>query len=87
MINGVIWALVMAAIAQIWFGNYLISLVIALAIILNLLAAAISGLYVPLILKRMGIDPALSGSVILTIVTDVVGFMAFLGLATQMLLP
>ena len=59
---------------------------IAAAILLNLLCAAVAGLAIPLILDRLGIDPALAGSVILTTVTDVVGFFAFLGLATVLLL-
>jgi magnesium transporter len=60
--------------------------VLAAAMVINLLAAAFSGLVVPLALDRLGLDPALSGSVILTTVTDVVGFMSFLGLATLFLL-
>ena len=59
---------------------------IAAAILLNLLCAAVSGLLIPLLLRRVGVDPALAGSVILTTVTDVVGFLAFLGLATLFLL-
>ncbi|MGB0712318.1 MAG: magnesium transporter [Gammaproteobacteria bacterium] len=85
-INGAIWAAVVAALAWLWFGDPRISLVIAVAMIINQFAASISGLAVPLVLNRMGIDPALSGSVILTTVTDVVGFMSFLGLATLILL-
>ena len=60
--------------------------VIAAAVVVNLLAAALSGVAIPLILQRMGIDPALSGAVVLTTITDVVGFMSFLGLATLFLL-
>ena len=59
---------------------------IAAAIVINLIAAAVSGIAIPLILQRINIDPALSGAVILTTVTDVVGFMSFLGLATYFLL-
>lgn len=86
IINGLLWALVVAALAVVWFGNWGIGGVIAAAILLNLLCAALAGLAIPLILERMGIDPALAGSVILTTVTDVVGFFAFLGLATLLLL-
>ena len=85
-LNGVVWALVVGAIAWAWFGNPGIALVLAAAMVINLLAAAFSGLVVPLALDRLGLDPALSGSVILTTVTDVVGFMSFLGLATLFLL-
>lgn len=86
ILNGLLWALVVAALAVVWFGDWGIGGVIAAAILLNLLCAALAGLAIPLILERMGIDPALAGSVILTTVTDVVGFFAFLGLATVLLL-
>lgn len=85
-INSVIWALVVAVIAELWFHDTQIALVIAAAITINLLAAAFSGALLPLLLQRLGIDPALAGGVILTTVTDVVGFLAFLGLATIFLL-
>ncbi|GGE51745.1 magnesium transporter MgtE [Halopseudomonas oceani] len=85
-LNGVLWALVVAALAVAWFGNWQLGAVIAAAILLNLLCAAVSGLAIPLLLRRFGVDPALAGSVILTTVTDVVGFLAFLGLATLFLL-
>jgi len=86
VLNGVIWALVVAALAVVWFGNWEIGGIIAAAILLNLLCAALAGVIIPLLLRRLGIDPALAGSVILTTVTDVVGFFAFLGLATLLLL-
>ncbi|MFU2487376.1 magnesium transporter [Thauera sp. WH-1] len=86
ILNGLLWAVVVAALAVVWFGDWGIGGVIAAAILLNLLCAALAGLAIPLILERMGIDPALAGSVILTTVTDVVGFFAFLGLATVLLL-
>ncbi|NEX19155.1 magnesium transporter [Thiorhodococcus mannitoliphagus] len=85
-INSVIWALVVAVIAKLWFKDTDIALVIAAAITINLLAAAFTGALLPLLLERLGIDPALAGGVILTTVTDVVGFLAFLGLATIFLL-
>ncbi|MCU0833231.1 MAG: magnesium transporter [Chromatiaceae bacterium] len=86
VINGIVWAVVVGVIAQLWFGNLDIALIIAAAITINLVAAAFSGAVLPLLLKRLGIDPALAGGVILTTVTDVVGFLAFLGLATIFLL-
>ncbi|HHW65452.1 MAG TPA: magnesium transporter, partial [Rhodocyclaceae bacterium] len=86
ILNGLLWAAVVAVLAVVWFGDWGIGGVIAAAILLNLLCAALAGLAIPLILERMGIDPALAGSVILTTVTDVVGFFAFLGLATVLLL-
>ena len=85
-INGLLWALVVALIAWLWFQDAGISLIIGAAIVINLIAAAASGIAIPLILQRLNIDPALSGAVILTTVTDVVGFMSFLGLATYFLL-
>lgn len=85
-LNGLVWALVVAVLAVVWFGSWEIGAIIAAAILLNLLCAALAGVTIPLVLSRLGIDPALAGSVILTTVTDVVGFFAFLGLATLVLL-
>ena len=84
-INGLIWAVVVGLVAYFWFGESGISIIIGIAMIINQFAAALSGIAVPLILDKYGIDPALSGSVVLTTVTDVVGFMSFLGLATILL--
>ena len=86
VLNGVFWAVVIAAIAGVWFDDYRISVVIAMAIVINLAVAAVSGAVIPLVLRRLGVDPALAGSVVLTTITDVVGFFAFLGLATLYLL-
>jgi magnesium transporter len=85
-LNGIVWALLVALVAWLWFKSLGIAAVIAVAMVLNLLAAALAGLAIPLFLNRMGIDPALSGAVILTTVTDIVGFVSFLGLATLALL-
>ncbi|UXZ54328.1 magnesium transporter [Halomonas sp. 7T] len=86
MINGLVWALVVGGISYLWFSDPLITLVITLAIFLNMSIANLSGVLIPLVLKRLQIDPALSGAVILTTVTDVVGFLSFLGLATVIIL-
>ncbi|HFD92478.1 MAG TPA: magnesium transporter [Gammaproteobacteria bacterium] len=86
LLNGVWWALVVAAITVLWFGDYRIGMVIAIAIVVNLVFAALAGATIPMLLRKLGADPALGGSVLLTTVTDVVGFMAFLGLATVILL-
>lgn len=86
VINGLVWAVVVGVIAWLWFGQIGISLILGVAMVINLLAAAVCGLAIPLILDRLGQDPALSGSVVLTTVTDVVGFMSFLGMATLFLL-
>ncbi|MEL7399367.1 MAG: magnesium transporter [Pseudomonadota bacterium] len=82
LLNGLLWALVMAGITSLWFGDPKIAVIIAAAMIINLITAAGAGALLPILLKRMNIDPALAGSVALTTVTDVVGFFAFLGLAT-----
>ena len=84
--NGTVWAIVVGLISQLWFEDMMISIVITLAILINMTIANIAGIAVPLVLKKMEIDPALSGAVILTTVTDVVGFMSFLGLATLLIL-
>jgi magnesium transporter len=80
--NGVLWALVVAVAAALWFGDPILGLIIAAALVINLVMAGLSGALLPMMLQRMKIDPALAGGVILTTVTDVVGFMSFLGLAT-----
>ena len=86
IVNGIIWALVVAVIAYFWFDSSLLGMVIGIAILLNIIAAAVTGVLLPVILSRLKIDPALSGSVILTTVTDIVGFVAFLGLGSIFLL-
>lgn len=86
LINGLLFAAIVALIAVIWFGSAKLAGVIAIALILNQLAGAVSGVFVPLLLQRLGIDPALAGSVILTTVTDVMGFFIFLGLGGAILL-
>jgi len=86
LLNGALWALVVAAVTILWFGNYQIGWIIGVAIMVNLLVASIAGACIPLFLKRMGADPALGGGVMLTTVTDVVGFFVFLGLASLVLL-
>lgn len=86
LLNGLLWALVVAAFTIIWFQDFKIAAIIGVALIINLLAGAVAGAIIPIILRRMGIDPALAGSVVLTTFTDVIGVLAFLGLATAFLL-
>ena len=86
-LNGIIWACVVALIAIIWFGSFSLGLVIGLAMIVNLLTAAVAGAVIPMLLKKAGVDPAIASGVLLTTVTDVVGFLTFLGLGTIFLLP
>ncbi len=85
-VNGLIWALVVAVIAGLWFQDVSIAWILGLAMVVNLVAAAAAGAIIPLLLRRFGIDPALAGSVVLTTVTDVVGFTAFLGVASLVFL-
>lgn len=82
LINGSLWALVVSCVAIWWFEDLVIGAVIAAAMMINLVAAAIVGASLPIFLKSRNIDPALAGGVLLTTITDVVGFLAFLGLAT-----
>jgi len=86
LLNGVGWSIVVATFTYLWFGDWRIGGVIAAAMIINLFMAALSGFGIPLLLKRMRIDPAIAGGVVLTTVTDVVGYMTFLGLGAALLL-
>lgn len=86
LINGIGWAVVIGIVAFYWFNSFEIGFVIAFAVFANIQAAAVSGVYLPLLLSKFGIDPALSGAVLLTTVTDVFGFVTFLGLGTLFLI-
>lgn len=86
VLNGLIFAAVMAAVTIVWFADYELAAIIAIAMVLNLACAGLSGILIPLGLMRVGADPAVASSVFVTTVTDVVGFLAFLGLATLILL-
>ncbi len=81
-LNALLWAIVMGSIASWWFSDYHIGVIIASAMAINLVTAALAGAALPVLLKKLSIDPALAGSMALTTVTDVVGFLSFLGLAT-----
>lgn len=85
MLNGLLWAFTVGIVTILWHDNYLVALALALAMIINLAFAALTGVLIPIIVRRMGVDPAVASGVILTTVTDVVGFFAFLGLATLFL--
>ena len=86
LLNGLGWAVVVALVTFGVFSNLEVALIAGAAIAVNLLAAAASGVLVPLVLRRIKIDPALAGGVVLTTITDVIGFAAFLGLASMLLL-
>ena len=81
LLNGLLFAVIMAAIAYFWFGSDELGLVIGVAMIVNLFAAALAGILIPLGLDALDLDPAIASGVFVTTVTDVVGFFAFLGLA------
>ena len=86
LMNGILFAIIMGVVAAIWFDMQMLGIVIALSMIINLLAAGFFGAAIPLFLKRIEVDPAIGSTVILTTVTDVVGFFSFLALATYILL-
>ncbi len=86
LLNGLGWAVVVSAFTYLWFGDWRIGGVIGAAMIINLFVAALAGFGIPMTLKRMQIDPALAGGVVLTTVTDVIGYAAFLGLGAALLL-
>ncbi|KOO03055.1 magnesium transporter [Vibrio nereis] len=85
-INGILWAVIIGGLAGMWFQSGILGATIALAIIVNIITAALFGVLIPIALEKLKLDPALAGSVILTTVTDVVGFFAFLGTASLVML-
>ncbi len=86
LINGLIFAVVMGVVGIVWFGSPALGYVIAAAMVINLVVAGLAGTVIPVVLDRMGVDPALASGAFVTTVTDVVGFFAFLGLAVLVLL-
>ena len=86
LVNGASFAVVLGVVAWLWFGTPLLGVVIAAAMVINLFVAAVAGIVVPLTLEKLGADPALASGTFVTTMTDVVGFFAFLGLATAVLL-
>jgi len=84
--NGLIFAVVMGIVGYLWFGSSTLGIVIACAMVVNLVVAGLAGIGIPVLLERFGVDPALASGAFVTTVTDVVGFFAFLGLAGMMLL-
>jgi magnesium transporter len=86
VLNGIVFSVLIALIAWYWYSDFSLGVVMAIAILLNLCAGALAGALIPVFLKRMSIDPALAGGVVLTTVTDVIGILAFIGLATYVLL-
>jgi magnesium transporter len=85
LLNGMIWAVLIASVVALWKQDFMLGVVIAFAMLVNMIAAGLAGATLPIIMKKLRIDPALAGSVILTTITDVVGIFAFLGTATLLL--
>jgi len=86
LVNGLFFAVVMGAVGWVWFGDGALGAVLAAAMVVNLLVAGMAGILVPVLLEKGGLDPALASGTFVTTVTDVVGFFAFLGLATVILI-
>ena len=86
LLNGISFGVIVGLISSVWFANPMLGLVIGMAMIINLVAAALAGILIPLALDKLDVDPAVSSGVFVTMVTDVIGFLAFLGLATWILL-
>jgi len=86
LINGLLIGGLVGLVALVWFQDWVLSLVIFAALVINFCSAALAGTLLPLLLKRMGVDPAVAGTVVVTAVTDIVGFFSFLGLATAIML-
>jgi magnesium transporter len=86
ILNGIVLSILVGFVTYIWFQNSLISILISCALIINLISSVFAGVIVPLVLRRLNQDPAIAGSVVVTTVTDVIGFLSFLGLATVFLI-
>ena len=79
-INGIIFAIISAVIVQVWFNDTTLSLIISISMVLNMIVAGLFGILIPITLKRFKIDPAIASSVFVTTITDVIGFLSFLGI-------
>ena len=79
-------SILVGVITYFWFGDVIIAILVCIAMVINLISSAISGIFIPIILRKFNQDPAIAGSVVVTTVTDVIGFFSFLGLATLFLI-
>ena len=86
ILNGVIFALISAIVVQFWFQDIILSLIISISMILNMIVAGLFGILIPITLKKFNIDPAIASSVFVTTITDVIGFLSFLGIGAYFLL-
>ena len=82
ILNGIVLSVLVGSITYIWFQQFTLAILISCALVINLIASVAAGIFVPLILRNFNQDPAIGGSVVVTTVTDVIGFLSFLGLAT-----
>jgi magnesium transporter len=82
IVNGILLSILVGGITYLWFHEIVISVLISVAMVINLISSAVAGIFVPMILRKFNQDPAIAGSVVVTTVTDVIGFFSFLGLAT-----
>ena len=80
ILNGIIFALISAVVVQLWFNDIQLSLIISISMVLNMIVAGLFGILVPISLKKFNIDPAIASSVFVTTITDVIGFLSFLGI-------
>ena len=85
ILNGIIFAIISSLIVQIWFEDHILSLIISISMILTMIVAGLFGILIPVTLKKFNIDPAISSSVFVTTITDVIGFVSFLGVAAYFL--
>ena len=85
ILNGIIFAVISSFIVQVWFQDYQLSLIISISMILTMVVAGLFGILVPVTLKKMKIDPAIASSVFVTTITDVIGFVSFLGVGAYFL--
>ena len=86
ILNGIIFAVISAIVVQIWFKDPILSLIISISMVLNMIVAGLFGILVPVTLKKMKIDPAIASSVFVTTITDVIGFLSFLGIGAYFFL-
>jgi len=82
IVNGLLLSVLVGGITFLWFQEIIISLLISVAMVINLVSSAVAGIFIPIVLRKFNQDPAIAGSVVVTTFTDVIGFLSFLGLAT-----
>jgi magnesium transporter len=85
IVNGIVLSILVGGITYLWFDDLIIAVLICVAMVTNLICSAVAGIFIPIILRKFNQDPAIAGSVVVTTVTDVIGFFSFLGLATLFL--